>query len=102
MYELLLLMKSGREIVVGRAGNKDDAQGLAGAAQQMMGSRKVASERNDVFVINFEGAVYFIEPTEVEGLSLFTLEGAEPLVMQPDAQAGEAAPTQPGIAAPTA
>jgi hypothetical protein len=83
MYELLLLMKSGREIVVGRAGTKEDAQGLANAAQQMMGSRKVAAERNDVFVINFEGAVYFIEPTEVEGLSLFTLEGAEPLQMQP-------------------
>ena len=49
----------------------------------MMASRKVATERNDVFVINFEGAVYFIEPTEIEGLSLFTLEGAEPLVMQP-------------------
>jgi hypothetical protein len=83
MYELLLLMKSGREIVVGRAGTKDEAQVLANAAQQMMASRKVAAERNDVFVINFEGAVYFIEPTEVEGLSLFTLEGAEPLVMQP-------------------
>jgi hypothetical protein len=92
MYELLLLLKSGREIVVGRAATKEDAQGLAGAAQQMMGSRKMATERNDVFVINFEGAVYFIEPTEIEGLSLFTLEGAEPLVLDQQPQAAEQTP----------
>ena len=89
MYELLLLLKSGREILIGRAGTKEEAQGLAMAAQQMMAQRRVATERNDVFVINFEGAVYFIEPTEVEGLSLFTLEGAEPLIMQPQEQSEE-------------
>ena len=91
MYELLLLLKSGREVLIGRAGTKEEAQGLAMAAQQMMAQRRVATERNDVFVINFEGAVYFIEPTEVEGLSLFTLEGAEPLVMQPQEQPEEPA-----------
>jgi hypothetical protein len=89
MYELLLLLKSGREILIGRAGLKEEAQVLANAAQQMMAQRKIAAERNDVFVINFEGAVFFIEPTEVEGLSLFTLEGAEPLTMQPQEQPEE-------------
>jgi hypothetical protein len=74
MYELLLLTKSGREIAMGQAENKDEAQNLANAAVQLLGGLKTAQELNNVMIINSGPNVYFIVPSEIEGISLFHVE----------------------------
>jgi hypothetical protein len=74
MYELLLLTKSGREIAMGQAENKEEAQNLANAAVQLLGGLKTAQERNDVMIINSGPNVYFMVPSEIEGISLFHIE----------------------------
>jgi hypothetical protein len=70
MYELLLLTKSGREIAMGQAENKDEAQNLANAAVQLLGGLKTAQELNNVMIINSGPNV----PSEIEGISLFHVE----------------------------
>ncbi|MFN3266551.1 MAG: hypothetical protein ACK41E_06900 [Deinococcales bacterium] len=91
MYELLLLLKSGREIVVGRAGNQQEAQQLVEGVSRMYAGIKVASEQHHALIMNFEGAVYWVVPTEIEGFSLYrTDENAPPLVMQPQQEEGAA------------
>ena len=74
MYELLLLTKSGREIAMGQAENKEEAQNLANAAVQLLGGLKTAQERNDVMIINSGPNVYFMVPSEIEGISLFHVD----------------------------
>ncbi len=74
MYELLLLTKSGREITVGTAENDDGAKQLSESAAQLLASLKTATERNDVVVVNAQSSVYWLLPTEIEGMSLFKVE----------------------------
>ena len=86
MYELLLLLKSGREVVVGRAGSQEEAQQLAEGVSRMYAGIKVATEQHHALIMNFEGAVYWVVPSEIEGFSLYrTDDSAPPLVMQPQA-----------------
>lgn len=88
MYELLLLLKSGREIVIGRAASQAEAQQLSEGVTQMYAGIKIASEQHHALILNFEGAVYWVVPTEIEGFSLYrTDDSAPPLVMQPPEQA---------------
>ena len=76
MYELLLLTKSGREISVAQANTQDEAKQLSEQATQLLGNLKTATERNDVVVVQSGAHVYWILPTEVEGMSLFHVEDA--------------------------
>lgn len=73
-YELLLLTKSGREITVGLASSETEAQQLGGMAQQLLGSLKEATEQNQMVHVNAEGTIYWLLPTEIEGMSLFRVE----------------------------
>lgn len=75
MYELLLLTKSGREISVAQANTQDEAKQLSEQATQLLGSLKTATERNDVVIVQSGAHVYWILPTEVEGMSLFHVDG---------------------------
>ncbi len=87
MYELLLLLKSGREVVIGRAANQADANQLAEGVSRMYAGIKIASEQHHALILNFEGAVYWVVPTEIEGFSMYrTDENAPPLVMQPPSE----------------
>ncbi len=87
MYELLLLLKSGREVVVGRAGTQAEAQQLAEGVSRMYAGIKIATEQHHALIMNFEGAVYWVVPSEIEGFSLYrTDENAPPLVMQQQEQ----------------
>ncbi len=74
MYELLLLTKSGREISVAQAQTQEDAKQLSEQATQLLGNLKMATERNDVVIVQSGANVYWILPTEVEGMSLFHVE----------------------------
>ncbi len=88
MYELLLLLKSGREIVIGRANTEEEAKVLTEAVSRMYAGIKVATEQHHALIMNFEGAVYWVVPSEIEGFSLYrTDENAPALVIQqqPDA-----------------
>ncbi len=76
MYELLLLTKSGREISVAQANTQDEAKQLSEQATQLLGNLKTATERNDVVVVQSGAHVYWILPTEVEGMSLFHVDDA--------------------------
>lgn len=71
MYELLLLTKSGREIVVGAANTQDEAKQLSESATQLLGGLKTATERNDVVIVQSGSNVYWILPTEIEGMSMY-------------------------------
>jgi hypothetical protein len=77
LYELLVLTKSGREIVVGRAASQEEAKQLSESATQLLGGLKVAQERNDVVVVQSDENVYWILPTEIEGLSLYRVPDGE-------------------------
>jgi hypothetical protein len=77
VYELLVLTKSGREIVVGRAATTEEAKQLSESATQLLGGLKVAQERNDVVVVQSDENVYWILPTEIEGLSLYRVPDGE-------------------------
>jgi hypothetical protein len=79
VYELLVLTKSGREIVVGRAATQDEAKQLSESATQLLGGLKVAQERNDVVVVQSDENVYWILPTEIEGLSLYHVPDGQPV-----------------------
>lgn len=74
MYELLLLTKSGREISVAQANTQDEAKQLSEQATQLLGNLKTATERNDVVIVQSGAHVYWILPTEVEGMSLFRVD----------------------------
>ena len=74
VYELLLLTKSGREISVAQAKTQDEAKQLSEQATQLLGNLKLATERNDVVIVQSGVHVYWILPTEVEGMSLFHVE----------------------------
>lgn len=74
MYELLLLTKSGREISVAQANTQEEAKQLSEQATQLLGNLKTATERNDVVIVNSGAHVYWILPTEVEGMSLFHVD----------------------------
>ena len=74
MYELLLLTKSGREISVAQANTQDEAKQLSEQATQLLGNLKTATERNDVVIVQSGAHVYWILPTEVEGMSLFHVD----------------------------
>ena len=96
MYELLLLTKSGREISVGTAANPEEAKKLGEAATQMLGGLKAAQERNDVVVVQSGANVYWLVPSEIEGLSLFyTGEAADAPLVQ--LGAAPSAPENPNV-----
>jgi hypothetical protein len=77
-YELLLLTKSGREIVVDRAENDDDANKLAEAARGLLSALKAAIDNNDVIQAGRDGTFYWILPAEIEGVCLYRVpEAAE-------------------------
>ena len=77
MYELLLLTKSGREIVVGAASTQDEAKQLSESATQLLGGLKTATERNDVVIVQSGSNVYWILPTEIEGMSMYHVPDPE-------------------------
>jgi hypothetical protein len=74
VYELLLLTKSGREISVAQANTQDEAKQLSEQATHLLGNLKTATERNDVVIVQSGAHVYWILPTEVEGMSLFHVD----------------------------
>ena len=77
IYELLLLTKSGREIVVDRAENDADAAKLADAAKQLLGGLQVAVKNNGVIQAGRQGTLYWILPAEIEGVCLYRVEDEE-------------------------
>ena len=55
------------------------AQVKAESATQLLGGLKVAQERNDVVVVQSDENVYWILPTEIEGLSLYHVPDGQPV-----------------------
>jgi hypothetical protein len=91
MYELVILLKSGREIVAGRANSQEEATQLAEGASHMLAGIPKAQQENHNIILNFAGAVYWIMPGEIEGLSLYpTDDKAPPLQIQQQQPAQQA------------
>jgi len=74
VYELLLLTKSGREITVAAANTEDEAKQLSETAQQLLGGLKQAAEQGHLLTVQNGGTIYWIVPTEVEGMSLYQVQ----------------------------
>jgi hypothetical protein len=74
-YELVLLTKGGREIVVGNGQTDDDRQQLAQAAEGLLGGLKHAHDNGQfIRVESQDGLMHWVMPTEVEGMNVYPVE----------------------------
>lgn len=71
LYELLLLTKSGREILIGTGQSEEEVKNLAQAAEGLLGGLKGATEGGNLAKIESNGNTYWILPSEIEGITLF-------------------------------
>jgi hypothetical protein len=76
MYELILLTKAGREIVVGNGQTEADRAKLAEAAEGLLSGLKAAHDSGHFIKVESQedGLMYWILPTEIEGMSVYKVQ----------------------------